>query len=296
MKYELTHGSTDFPLHVYYNSVPALSDRQERLFYTHFHHHLEWIIILDGMARFEIDTEHVIGKRGDLIIVNSGLIHGASSLPGEHCEVASIVFDLSMLFGRQDDLCTEQFLAPFLNNTYALPNRLDGSLSATKRMRSHWMHILKQFRHKKPGHTLKIKAALFDSFYEVIHASLHQELTSHTPKDYRQTLRLKQILAYMDANLTQKLTVQQLADHIHISSAHFYTFFRKMTGQSPIEYMNNLRLTRAQSMLQTNQLTVQETAARVGFDNVSYFIRLFKAKFGMTPQAFARSLDSGPAG
>ncbi|GIQ71116.1 AraC family transcriptional regulator [Xylanibacillus composti] len=292
MNYELRHGSADFPLHVYYNGVPALPDRHDRLFYTHFHHHLEWIVVLAGKARFEIDTEHVIGEQGDLIMVNSGLIHGASSLLGESCEIASIVFDLSMLFGRKEDLCTEQFLEPFLNNTYALPNRLCGTLPVTKRIHKNWMHILKQFRHKKPGYTLKIKSALFDTFYELFNAGLYEELTSQSPKDYRQTLRLKQILDYMDANLTKKLTVQQLAEHVHISSAHFYTFFKSMTGQSPIEYLNNLRLTRAQSMLQTHQLTVQETAARVGFENVSYFIRLFKTKFGLTPQAFARSLEN----
>ena len=63
-------------------------------------------------------------------------------------------------------------------------------------------------------------------------------------------------------------------------------FFKKYIGMSCIQYINNLRLDNASKLLTTTNKTIMEISLDVGFDNLSYFNKLFKRKYNMTPKAF----------
>ena len=63
-------------------------------------------------------------------------------------------------------------------------------------------------------------------------------------------------------------------------------FFKKYIGMSCIQYINNLRLDNASKLLTTTNKTIMEISLDVGFDNLSYFNKLVKRKYNMTPKAF----------
>jgi len=65
---------------------------------------------------------------------------------------------------------------------------------------------------------------------------------------------------------------------------NFRRLFRGYTGSSPIEYRNDLRLSSARAKLQSGEYNVTEAAESCGFSNLSFFIRLYKKKFGYTPK------------
>ena len=79
------------------------------------------------------------------------------------------------------------------------------------------------------------------------------------------------------------------------SPSHFMRWFRQMTGQSFIAFLNEYRLNTAAEALRTTDETVLTIASRCGFENLSYFNRAFKAHFGMTPGTtgkISKALDS----
>ena len=69
----------------------------------------------------------------------------------------------------------------------------------------------------------------------------------------------------------------------HMSETNFRRLFREYTGTSPVEYRNAVRLNSARAKLQSGEHNVFEAAGAVGFTNLSFFIRLYKKKFGHTP-------------
>jgi len=69
-----------------------------------------------------------------------------------------------------------------------------------------------------------------------------------------------------------------------MSEVNFRRLFREYRNQSPIEYRNELRLQNAQIKLQSGEYNVSETAQLCGFSNLSFFIRLYKKKYGHTPK------------
>lgn len=71
-----------------------------------------------------------------------------------------------------------------------------------------------------------------------------------------------------------------------VSNAYFYRCFRAWSGQSPVEYRNTLRLSNAEAMLRNTDMQVGEIAEAVGFEDPFYFCRLFKRRFGISPQKY----------
>ena len=102
----------------------------------------------------------------------------------------------------------------------------------------------------------------------------------HTDADVR---RLQDRI---EADVAAPLSLQALADVIHVSVRTLQRRFLAATGTTPIQYQQSLRLTRAQDLLETARLSVADVAEAVGYTDRVAFGRLFKKHTGMTPAAW----------
>jgi AraC family transcriptional regulator len=94
--------------------------------------------------------------------------------------------------------------------------------------------------------------------------------------------------AYIDDNLAEEIRIADLARLVGLSEGHFHRAFRTSTGRTPLDRVNAARITRAMSILATEDVPVAELAARVGFVSPSYFSRLFRRRTGCSPGALRR--------
>lgn len=97
------------------------------------------------------------------------------------------------------------------------------------------------------------------------------------------------MLGYIEEHYGEELDISQAAGMCFYSQSHFMKYFKQYTGQSFVNYLNDYRLSRAGGFLRTTGDTVTEIAGRCGFDNLSYFNRLFRRKYGMTPKEYRES-------
>ncbi|WP_138990648.1 helix-turn-helix domain-containing protein [Clostridium arbusti] len=100
--------------------------------------------------------------------------------------------------------------------------------------------------------------------------------------DYKME-QVKKAIAYIHENFTKKIYITELAKVVSMNPQYFCRFFKSMVNKTPIEYINNYRINRANKYLQSEDLSVMEVCLRVGFENPSYFIKLFKEQNNMTP-------------
>jgi len=90
------------------------------------------------------------------------------------------------------------------------------------------------------------------------------------------------------------LSVSEVATRLYISRDYLRHLFREYAGQSPIRYILESKLDKAQALLRDPNLRIGEVAERCGFENVFYFCRLFRKVTGRTPSQFRRNLVATP--
>ena len=96
--------------------------------------------------------------------------------------------------------------------------------------------------------------------------------------------KLKVALDDIHTNLTQNRKISYYAELCDMSEPGFRRLFREYTGESPVDYRNSLRLEQARLLMENGECNVSEAAEAVGFSNLSFFIRLYKKKYGHTPK------------
>lgn len=95
------------------------------------------------------------------------------------------------------------------------------------------------------------------------------------------------ILEYMESHVDQQLSLNSVADHFGISSGHLSRLFKEKQGINFSDYLIRLKLEAAAAMLVRNQsMKVTDIAATLGYSNISYFNKMFKERFGMTPTQY----------
>ena len=85
-----------------------------------------------------------------------------------------------------------------------------------------------------------------------------------------------------------KITIADAATEVGISQSHFMKYFKNTMGTSFIDYLNEYRLTMASRLLQSSDSSILAISEEVGYDNLSYFNRTFKKRYGMTPSAYRK--------
>lgn len=118
------------------------------------------------------------------------------------------------------------------------------------------------------------------------------ELLKHSHKrEIKQDVRITKVLEYIASNPSVNYTSAELASIACLSTEHFIRLFRKTVNYTPIQYVNNKRMERAQVLLAASNVSVNQIASEVGFHDVSYFVKSFKKLTGMTPTQYKNELQ-----
>jgi AraC-type DNA-binding domain-containing proteins len=97
---------------------------------------------------------------------------------------------------------------------------------------------------------------------------------------------IQKAMSFLDKNFSKKISLEELADKLAISKFYLSREFKKYSGYSPNEYLITTRITYAKELLKYSDLSVAEISEKVGIENISHFINLFKARVDLTPLAF----------
>ena len=223
-----------------------------------------------------------LARMGDIFVFTPGTLHALRQAEGQSMEYENLIFELELL-GGAEDLCAEKYLLPLQSGRLSLPVRLTPNDLCYLQAAACLREVEEASRSKLPGYELLVKGALL-RFLALLIAQGKQQ----PPAETADTQRLKTVLQWLSAHYAEALRVADAAGVCSFSASHFMRWFRQMTGQSFIAFLNEYRLNAAAEALQTTDETILTIASRYGFENLSYFNRAFKAHFGMTPREYRK--------
>jgi AraC family transcriptional regulator len=101
--------------------------------------------------------------------------------------------------------------------------------------------------------------------------------------------QIRRIREFIDANLSSRITVPQLAAQVHLSEGHFSRAFRQAVGDSPHAYIINCRVQAAAAFMMQSDATLSEIAIDCGFTDQAHLSKHFRDRVGQTPAAWKRA-------
>ncbi|MDQ0887930.1 AraC-like DNA-binding protein [Paenibacillus sp. V4I9] len=280
------HGNITFPMVVY----PVVEDERHTLFDYHWHEETEFIYLREGSAVFWLGTSQYALQVGDALFIPSGTIHaGFVTDLTTPCLIYAIVFDLNLLSGRTYDVIQSKYIDPLLEQTLFLPSLLQPHTFWENNIISQLVGIADLFEKKPVAFELLIKAKLYNLFAEYI-ANL-QETAPEPPitASLYKIERLKKVLQFIDESYPLRIQIKDMASLIAMSEGHFCRFFKAMVRKTPMEYINTVRINQAAKLLSHSDKKIIDIAMEVGFENPSYFIKLFKLHKKCTPSDFRKT-------
>ena len=199
-------------------------------------------------------------------------------------EYENILFQTSLLYSADSDPRTVGYFQPYFSLEYELPWLFDDTCFFHEALSS-CIDAIDDLCSKRPDYyELSVKGHLFHFFY-LLFSSQGTPVTFNRDKSLD---KVKQIVSYIESHYTEPITVQSTADYLGFSESHFMKFFKQHLHTTFTSYLNGYRLTIAARLLLTEDDSILSISERTGFNNLSYFNRLFKKAYEMTPVQFRR--------
>jgi len=173
-----------------------------------------------------------------------------------------------------------------------LPRRMTEPILQSETAASLFPAMLSYLQSEITGPEIYLAARLWDLYS---HFACHDRATLALPHDESLMLRAKNLI---ETEYMLDLTVQGLADRLHLDRSYFSTLFKRQFGRSPQQYLVDHRLSVAALLLTRYHYTPAQAARACGYTDGCNFSRMFRRKYGATPSAFRRfpSPSSPPLG
>ena len=273
-----SHGSELFAYNTYLCSIPLDFSSVP----DHWHDEMEIIYVKKGCMTVNIDFTAFCACAGSILFLIPGQIHSMEQYPSSSAEYETILFKPEILISQTADICSDYFHA-LLNGAIEIPAHLTPDMPYYGEIASCLDRADEICQTCPNAYQLFIKGQLLLLFFALF--SKCSDLKSR-PKNKKSLIKIKSVIKFIESNYMQKITIEDMADLVSLSQSHFMKFFKNTMGTTFIDYLNHYRLTMASRLLLTSDATVLNIASATGFESLSYFNRLFKKRFGMTPKEF----------
>jgi AraC-like DNA-binding protein/mannose-6-phosphate isomerase-like protein (cupin superfamily) len=246
---------------------------------THRHVHHEWqvLAVLYGKAQLETEAWTVRLRPGTVCVVPPGCEH---RLQPEPETVGMRFIDLRYHAARDDGVCR------FLRSLGEPPTwQSDEATLAGLSLRLQHAISARSAAEALPG----VMSAIWQLLTPPPSASERAD-TSRPAVDHDTDPRVASAINFMRERYYHNFSASELAASIDISPSQLRRLFERHLKMTPAQYQAGLRISQAKSMLHITNRPVGEIARRVGFDSLSHFCRVFRAREGVTPREYRRRL------
>ena len=273
------HGTETFPMTVNHDDLWSFEGKNVPI---HWHNDLEINLIREGEAVFQVYQKSYRVRTGEGFLLNRNVPHSCSSPGNEHVRYSTIIVRPDFLYGDFGSDVERKCFQPFLQNSAIPCIHLTGFDENGKEILQKLNQVEEAFDRKRFCYELKIKGLLCEAFAMILYGH-RQELTKFVPANLQELERLEKMLNYLNMHFTEVISLQDLADQVHLSREVCCRLFKKMTGKTITGYMEEYRVNKSFSLVQSGQYSMTQITEMVGFSNPSRFASAFRKRFGCNP-------------
>lgn len=246
----------------------------------HRHEHLEFCYIQSGRGKHRIADQVYEVKEGDLILINAGEYHQA--LAGEGGPVVEFYVGVTdvKINGQAYNHLPMPGGCPVLHTSGDLRLKLS-RLCIYMEAEKDQCRLGRYFMMKT--YAIQMILLFLRAQEEVPKA---RTVGSGSFESVNRKYMVEKITDFFEEHYAEKISLEQIAGNMYLSPFYVSKLFKAETGDTLIHFLIEIRMEKARELLVSEpDLSVQEVAARVGYEDAYHFSKLFKKKFGVAPSA-----------
>ena len=165
------------------------------------------------------------------------------------------------------------------------PEQVFFEVGLSNSLLSHFNQIFDEVRNQLPLFQMKACASIFSLLADV----LTKERRKEQPNIHQQMVQKAKYL--MESNIFGAINLSKISEELGISTSRLNEIFKIYTSMTPYQYYIHIKIHKAESLLERENISVKEAAYKMGFDDQYYFSRLFKNKTGVSPSDWKKYIN-----
>lgn len=244
----------------------------------HSHDYSEMALILSGSGRYLVDGEYFSVREGDLLIFGPNVRHQALYCP--EAEVPATEFFVGF---------SDVHFQGLPENSIPLPGGQVLTHTAGE-LRRKLFRLCEAMQEEnavcRQGRYYMLKAYLTEMLLLVLREQCEpvERPRGRAFESVNRKYIVDQIVGYFEEHYSEKISLDQIAENMYLSPFYISKIFKSETGDTPIRHLIDIRLEKAMEFLESGfGGSIQEVAAKVGYDDAYHFSKLFKKRYGLSP-------------
>lgn len=278
--YEQLQLDADFPFVIF-----ETSEKQQ---FLHYHDFLELNIVEYGEGSYMIDGRNYPILPGDIFVINNKEPHMAvhQSIHDGSLKLTVLAFDISLLWRNKE---ISRFLTPFFSRKEQFSHRIGSQSRYYPQMAELFRTIAQEYQEQEKGWQSGVESLLMYLLTLLYRCYDEKQELEEERKDFQKLYtRICAVFEYIDRHFCESITLDQLAELVSLSPHYLCKCFKKVTGRTIFEYIEQMRIQYSCYLLRTTEDSILDIAWNSGFRTVSYYNRVFKKSEGISPRDYRR--------
>lgn len=284
LREDMPRGTPDFQICGYICDVFKFHNG---IFPYHWHDELQFTRACDHPLEFCINGETVAVHPGQMIFINSKVLHSVGSLYIGHCRREDIIFKSSVVTDDFNSAIYRNYILPLISYR-ELPYVI---LSADNATGSQAMDLFSEafsaLESQPFGFEITVREKISQLLLLILKEYARDSEASSDALDLREK-RVREMAGYIYKHFSEPLTVSEIARSSSISERECYRSFKDILNTTPIEFLRQHRISAAMVYLEDPDLNISAIAQKCGFEDPAYFSRTFKALTSATPGEYRK--------
>ena len=274
------HGNEQFPFLVSYQK---LSEYESGSFMWHWHPEIEITYVQKGTMCYKVNHMVYHLKEGDIVFNNSGALHSGTMENQKDCAYIPVTFDSRLIYGFFQSTVNSKYVDPVIQDSMLPAICIDQSEPWHKPFREYLLRIIDLDEKKPDFYELDITICL-QSMWRLLleHITYEPQASRENSLEYD---RIKKILSYIEENYQNKITLNDIAGHIHLCESECTRLFKRHMNTTLFAFLQDYRIERSLEFLQDDQ-PVSAVADKAGFSDPNYYSKVFAKIKGCSPREY----------
>lgn len=276
------HGNEQFPFLVSYQK---LSEYESGSFMWHWHPEIEITYVQKGTMCYKVNHMVYHLKEGDIVFNNSGALHSGTMENQKDCAYIPVTFDSRLIYGFFQSTVNSKYVDPVIQDSMLPAICIDQSEPWHKPFREYLLRIIDLDEKKPDFYELDITICL-QSMWRLLleHITYEPQASRENSLEYD---RIKKILSYIEENYQNKITLNDIAGHIHLCESECTRLFKRHMNTTLFAFLQEYRIERSLEFLQADQ-PVSAVADKAGFSDPNYYSKVFAKIKGCSPREYQK--------